>query len=265
MSEGDTIAASHLETVLVNSMVPVETAAADNLMGFVQLHPGNRLNWELLVKCLANCRGEDNDDVILTGHNWLFKSRRDIDTNLALLNAAGRLRYQACELREYAEATRRKDHQHTQRMMRRQIQETSEHRADTEKRILEHNLEIKRLEEGERSLSRNFESRAKPLAVSEARYNLRRRRSKREDCHDDVEDALLREVMELQAGVADMQVELEGTRASLDAMRENRAKLEEDYADKTWSLALLAKCQAMEKMIGPGTTTKKNAFLRGEC
>lgn len=90
--------------------------------------------------------------------------------------------------------------------MRKQIQETAEHRADTEKRIMEHNLEIRRLEEGERSLSRNFENRAKPLAVSEARYNLRRRRSTREDCHDEVEDALLREVMELQAGVADMQV-----------------------------------------------------------
>ena len=102
--------------------------------------------------------------------------------------------------------TRRKDHQHTQRTMRKQIQETAEHRADTEKRIMEHNLEIRRLEEGERSLSRNFENRAKPLAVSEARYNLRRRRSTREDCHDEVEDALLREVMELQAGVADMQV-----------------------------------------------------------
>jgi hypothetical protein len=90
--------------------------------------------------------------------------------------------------------------------MRKQIQETAEHRADTEKRIMEHNLEIRRLEEAERSLSRNFENRAKPLAVSEARYNLRRRRSTREDCHDEVEDALLREVMELQAGVADMQV-----------------------------------------------------------
>jgi hypothetical protein len=62
-----------------------------------------------------------------------------------------------------------------------------------------------------------------------------------------------------------LQVELDGTRASLAAMRENRAKLEDDYADKTWSLSLLAKCQAMEKMIGPGTTPKKNAFLRGEC
>jgi hypothetical protein len=72
----------------------------------VQVHPDNRLNWDLVVKCLADCRGEDNDDVILTGHNWMFKSRRDIDTNLALLNAAGRLRYQACELREYAEAVR---------------------------------------------------------------------------------------------------------------------------------------------------------------
>jgi hypothetical protein len=78
---------------------------------FAQVHPDNRLNWDLVVKCLADCRGEDNDDVILTGHNWMFKSRRDIDTNLALLNAAGRLRYQACELREYAEAVRLCCHQ----------------------------------------------------------------------------------------------------------------------------------------------------------
>ena len=45
LAVNDTIAAGDLEAVLVNSMVPVETAAADNLMGFVQvLRSSSNLN-----------------------------------------------------------------------------------------------------------------------------------------------------------------------------------------------------------------------------
>jgi hypothetical protein len=67
------------------------------------------------------------------------------------------------------------------------------------------------------------------------------------------------------AACCGLQVELDGTRASLAAMRENRVKLEDDFADKMWSLSLLAKCQAMQRVIGPGTTPRQSAFLPDEC
>ena len=66
--------------------------------------------------------------------------------------------------------------------------------------------EIRSVEQSERMLMHSFEKKAKPLAVSEARYNIRRRRKEGEEVHDEVEDLIAREVEELQKGVAAIQV-----------------------------------------------------------
>lgn len=66
--------------------------------------------------------------------------------------------------------------------------------------------EIRQVEYSEKALIQAFERKAKPLAVSEARYNIRRQRREGEEVHDEVEDLIAREVEELQKGVAAIQV-----------------------------------------------------------
>jgi len=262
-AELGTILSADMEAVLLESGV-LQPGQMDNFLSLASIHPDNRVNWELLLQSAASVRNSDEEVVTLPSH-WRSKTAHDLDTNHALLMAAGRVRYQACELAAYASETKRKDHLFTQKQLRKKIQETSELRSLCERRIVEANLEIRRLEESERGLCREFECKAKPLALSESRYNIRRRRKGPEEVHDQVEDSLQEEVAELQHGVAAIQRELDLTRHTLDVMKENRNNLEEDYADKSYSLELHQRCLRLDtEKSSSARKPARNAFLAGE-
>jgi len=245
LAENNTIPNTLFEVILKASRIGLDEAHTAALLDMLRLHPEDSMSWELVVQSLATCRGETEHAVQLP-NAWRAKTKRDLDTNHALLMAAGRLRYQASELVAFANETKNKDNAFTQKQLRKKIQETSELKGLCEKRIMEANLEIRKLEESESALCREFEARSRPLAVSESRYNIRRRRGVREDIHDAVEDALQVEVAELQTGVTAIQKEMDLTRHTLDAMKENRHALEEDFADKHYSLELHMKCLKMD-------------------
>jgi hypothetical protein len=61
-----------------------------------------QLTWEQTLQNLAQCRGE-TDHTVQLPNVWKAKTLRDLDDNHTLLMAAGRLRYQACELASYAD------------------------------------------------------------------------------------------------------------------------------------------------------------------
>merc|ERR1712054_557826 len=122
--------------------------------------------------------------------------------------------------------------------LRKKIQETIDLRNLCEKRIMDADTEIKNLESSEKGLVAAFESKAKPLAVTEARYNIRRQRREREEIHDEVEDIMAKEVEELQKGVAAIQRELESTRATMLEVKENKKALEADHEAKAICLEM---------------------------
>merc|ERR1711865_465807 len=122
---------------------------------------------------------------------------------------------------------------------------------------MEADLEMKRLEASEKSLAVSFDAKAKPLAVSEARYNIRRQRKQREEIHDEVEDLMAKE------GEAAIQRELDSTRSTLAMLLENKKTLETDYEDKTLALELDQRCLRLEDKAS-AKKSMYNAFLQGQ-
>jgi len=236
--------------LLTHSKLEVDPKAAHPILNVIEMHSENSLTWEQSLQNLAQCRGE-TDHVVQLQPVWKARTKRDLDENYTLLMAAGRLRYQACELASYADETRRKDRLFTQKNLRRKIQETTELKDLAQRRIIEANLEIKRLEEQEKDLGKTYEQKSVPLMLTEARYNIRRRRRQREDIHDEVEDLLGLEVSDLQESVMALQREMDLTRHTLDKLKENRHNLEEDYADKAWCLELYKRCIKLDLQNTP--------------
>ena len=76
---------------------------------------------------------------------------------------------------------------------------------------------------------------------------------------------MIEELKELQAGVDAISRELERARATLASMRGNNDELQQDFADKTYSIELHTKCLRLDPENRPNRKPARNAFLTGEA
>mmetsp|Transcript_42447 Transcript_42447/g.51457 ORF Transcript_42447/g.51457 Transcript_42447/m.51457 type:complete len:559 (+) Transcript_42447:151-1827(+) len=258
-NENSEILAQSFETVY--SKAGVHVTEQNTVIEMMQLHPDTKLDWAKFCQALSMMRGQREHPVMLPPI-WRSKTNALVDNSHALLMSSNRLRYQSQELVAHCDEIRRKTHIVVQKNLRKKVQESTDMRKMCEKRIMEADLEIKRLEASEKSLAVAYEAKAKPLAVAEARYNIRRQRKHREEVHDEVEDLMAKEVEELQKGVAALQRELDMTRATLMELKENKKTLEADYEDKTQALELDQKCLKLEDKANQ-KRSMYNAFLQG--
>lgn len=242
-----------------NIMVSAEEYPA--VLEMMQLHPDATLTWPKYCEVLAMMRGQREHPVNLPPV-WRSKTKSLLENNHALIQASARLRFQCHEMHGHADEVRRKTHLIVQKFLRKKVQEATDMRNLCEKRIMEAELEIKRLEQSEKALIAAFEAKAKPLTVAEARYNIRRQRREREEVHDEVEDLMAKEVEELQKGVAAIQRELDSTRATLSEVKDNKKMLEADYEDKALALELDQKCLKLDDKARD-KRSPYNAFLKG--
>eukprot|EP00238_Polyblepharides_amylifera_P006445 CAMPEP_0196583368 /NCGR_PEP_ID=MMETSP1081-20130531/43262_1 /TAXON_ID=36882 /ORGANISM="Pyramimonas amylifera, Strain CCMP720" /LENGTH=530 /DNA_ID=CAMNT_0041904235 /DNA_START=372 /DNA_END=1964 /DNA_ORIENTATION=+ len=257
--EGEILAAN-FQMVYTSAGLQVSEKDTLSVLDVMNLHPDTQLTWPKFCEVLASMRAH-RDPVVLP-HQWRAKTADLLECNEAVIMAAKWLVAQAYELSTASDEVRKKTNAIVMKCLRRKIQEALELRDLAEKRLQETAVSIYKLEQSERDLVAAFESRARPLAVSEARYNIRRQRKEGEEVHDEVEDLIAREVEELQKGVAAIQRELDSNRAQLGEMIENRKVLEADIDDKNATIEMDQKCLKLEDRAS-AKKSHYNAFLQG--
>jgi len=261
------VLAHSFEMVYTAAGVHVTAEESPSVLQIMQLHPDTKMTWVKFCELLASMRtpSEETEEEhhVTLPHQWRHRTKALLESNEAIMTAARRLLHQGTELCQQTDGMRRKTCIAVQKSLRRKITQATDLRVVAEKRLAETDLEIRRLSNNERSLLHAFEAKAKPLMVSEARYNIRRQRSANEEVHDEVEDLIAKEVEELQKGVNAIQRELDNTRAKLDVLRENRQMLEEDIACKTAIIELDTKCLKLEDSRRESRRTMFNSFIQG--
>lgn len=260
-NEQGEIMAMNFAQVYTDAAVDVDSVANPSVLEMMSLHPDTQLTWPKFCEMLAAMRSPS--DPVTLPHHWRHKTDKLLENNGAVVMTSKLLLSQALDLMNGVEDVKRKSHVVVQKCLRRKIQETMDLRSLAERRIQETDLEIRSVDQSERMLMQSFEKKARPLAVSEARYNIRRHRKEGEEVHDEVEDLIAREVEELQKGVAAIQRELDNTRTTLGELQGNRRMLEADILNKNVTLEMDQRCLKMDNITAASKRNNWNAFLQG--
>ena len=209
------------------------------------IHAGNSQStrFELNPKKSAGI----TQNVLTHPHKWQQSTNTSLEKALKKQEGAAALREAIDKLLSAESETLEKVNEEVRMSLRKKLEDNANVKEDLSSKLVELETEINDAEGQKKSLKSALEDKKGPLEIGLRRHKLRQIRPDRELIHDEVEKALITEVMGIEAATASMDAKLSTVEKELVRLKQHAHAISENIRDKETAAKVDEKCLNIEK------------------